>query len=154
MRQVGFQQCSRNEDLLEFGKYTAQKYSETVVASCGSLGINSKEQYLKLIQAMPGVDLEEMVTDFRNNKRRRRKVLGGTGARFPGNSFFFRVIHKNLTDFPKTVKTGIDPRLDAILGGSLLTPRTSFPTRQSTPNLKLLSLNMKFTNLANLPYSL
>ena len=58
----------------------------------------------------PGADLEEMVTDFRNNKRRRRKVLGGPGARFPGKFFFLRVIHKNLTNFRKTVETGMDPR--------------------------------------------
>ena len=52
-----------------------------------------------------------MVTDFRNNKRRRRKVLGGDrGHAFLGN-FFLRVIHKNLTDFRKTVETGLDPRL-------------------------------------------
>ena len=76
---------------------------------------------------MPGADLEEMVTDFRNNKRRRRKVLGGDrGHTFLGNFFFFRVIHKNQTDFRKTVETGLDPRLDAILGGSLVAPQTSF----------------------------
>ena len=58
-----------------------------------------------------GADLEEMVTDFRNNKRRRRKVLGGTGGTLSREIFVFRVIHKNLTDFRKTVETGLDPRL-------------------------------------------
>ena len=77
----------------------------------GALLPLSEEVYLLLFLCIySGADLEEMVTDFRNNKRRRRKVLGGTGARFPGN-FFFRVIHKNLTDFRKTVETGMDPRL-------------------------------------------
>ena len=39
---------------------------------------------------------------------------GGPGTRFPGN-FFFRVIHKNLTDFRKTVETGMDPRLAILI---------------------------------------
>ena len=46
LRKVGFQQCLRNGDVLEFGKYTAQKCSGRVVASCGSFGINSKERFL------------------------------------------------------------------------------------------------------------
>ena len=76
---------------------------------------------------MPGADLKEMVTNFRNNKRRRRKVLGGTGGTFSWKYIFFlRVIYKNLTDFCKTVETGMDPRLDAILGDSLFTPQTLF----------------------------
>ena len=56
-----------------------------------------------------------MVTDFRNNKRRRRKVLGGTGGTLPWEFFFLRVAHKNLTDFRKTVEIGMDPRLPMLV---------------------------------------
>ena len=53
-----------------------------------------------------------MMTDFRNNESRRRKVLGegeNRGHAPPRN--FFRVIHKNLTDFRKKVETDMNPRL-------------------------------------------
>ena len=39
---------------------------------------------------MTGADLEEMVTDFRNNERRRRKVPGrGSGGMLLRKIFFF-----------------------------------------------------------------
>ena len=64
-----------------------------------------------------------MVTDFRNNERRRRKLLGGSGGMLPRKYLDFkslkfpflgfRVIQYNLTDFRKTVEAGMDPRLSA-----------------------------------------
>ena len=75
---------------------------------------------------MPGANLKEMVTNFPNNKRRRRKILGGTGNTLSREIIFFESFNEKRTDFRKTVETGMDPRLDAILGDSLFTPRTPF----------------------------
>ena len=51
---------------------------------------------------------------------------GGPGARFPGKFFFLRVIHKNLTDFRKTVETGLDPRLYKLFETRLKIKRFKF----------------------------
>lgn len=56
-------------------------------------------------------------TDFQNNKRQRDKVLEGSAAMLPQEkSHFlgFKVILKNLTNFRKTVETGVDQRLPFI----------------------------------------
>ena len=46
---------------------------------------------------------------------------GEPGARFPGNFFFFlRVIHNKLTDFRKTVETGLDPHLVIVLASCII----------------------------------
>ena len=112
-----------NGDLLEFGKYTAQKYSETVVASCEVSGSIPKSGFKTSGDARRG----SRRNGDRFPKQQTPKAQGSRGDRGTlSREFCFRVTHEKLTDFRKTVETGMDPRLDAILGDSLLTPRTPF----------------------------
>ena len=67
---------------------TGYKQEVTVFSNVSTIPLAVSGPAGAACHPLPGADLEEMVTDFRNNKRRRRKVLGGDRGTLCWEIFF------------------------------------------------------------------